>query len=80
MGADLIRLLRQLRRVRDRISAIKVEIAVLSGTDLAKLKAKADFAATEERDLLEELEASLRGRLNAIRQQFEVSSSGGARA
>ena len=78
VGADLIRLLRQLRRVRDRISAIKVEIAVLSGTDLAKLKAKADFAATEERDLLEEMEASLRGRLNAIRQQFEVSSSGGA--
>jgi hypothetical protein len=80
VGADLVRVLRQLRRVRDRISAIQVEIVALSETDFAKLKAKADFAATEERDLLEEMEASLRSRLSAIRQQFEVTTSGGTKA
>jgi chromosome segregation ATPase len=80
VGADLVRVLRQLRRVRDRISAIQVEIVSLSETDLAKLKAKADFAATEERNLLEEMVAFLRSRLNSIREQFDAACSEGTKA
>ena len=47
VGADLVRVLRQLRQVRNRIAAIEVEIAKMSETDIAKLKAKADQAERE---------------------------------
>ena len=77
IGADLIRVLRQLKQIRDRIAAIELEIASLSETDLAKLKAKADLAATEGRDLLEEMAASIQGRVNIARQRVEKKSDEG---
>jgi DNA repair exonuclease SbcCD ATPase subunit len=75
VGADLIRVLRQLRQVRNRIAAIELEIAGLSETDLAKLKAKADAASDEGRDLLAEMAANVQGRVVVARQQFEKSSA-----
>ena len=77
VGADLVRVLRQLKQVRDRIAAIKQEIANLSETDLAKLKAKADLATTGGRDLLAEMETSVQGQVNVARRHFEQSSTGG---
>jgi hypothetical protein len=71
IGADLIRVLRQLKQIRDRITAIELEIANLSETDLAKLKAKADLAATESRDLLAHMATTVQGRVNAAKQQFQ---------
>jgi DNA repair exonuclease SbcCD ATPase subunit len=78
IGADLIRVLRQLKQIRSRIAAIELEIANLSETDLAKLKAKADLVATEGRDLLTEMAASVQGRVIAARHEFEKKSTGGA--
>ena len=77
IGADLIRVLRQLKQLRDRIAAIESEIAGLSEADLAKLKAKADLAATEGRDLLAEMAASIQGRVNVARQRVEKRSDEG---
>lgn len=77
VGADLIRVLRQLKQVRDRIAAIEMEITNLSETDLAKLKAKADLAATEGRDLLAEMAASVQGRVIVVRHEFEKKSTSG---
>jgi DNA repair exonuclease SbcCD ATPase subunit len=77
IGADLIRVLRQLKQVRDRIAAIELEVASLAETDLAKLKAKADLAATEGRDLLAEMATSVQGRVIVVRQQFEKKSTKG---
>jgi hypothetical protein len=78
IGADLIRVLRQLKQIRDRIAAIELEIANLSETDLAKLKAKADVAATEGHDLLEEMEASINVRVILIKHKVEEKSTSGA--
>jgi hypothetical protein len=78
IGADLIRVLRQLRQIRDRIAAIELEIANLSETDLAKLRAKADIATADGRDLLEEMATSVQGRVIVARQQFEKISTAGA--
>ncbi len=75
IGADLIRVLRQLKQVRDRIAAIELEVASLAEADLAKLKAKADLAATEGRDLLAEMATSVQGRVIVVRQQFEKKST-----
>ena len=77
VGADLIRVLRQLKQLRDRLAAIESEIAGLSEADLAKLKAKADLAATEGRDLLAEMAASIQGRVNVARQRVEKRSDEG---
>jgi hypothetical protein len=52
-----------------------LEIAGLSETDLAKLKAKADAASDEGRDLLAEMAANVQGRVVVARQQFEKSSA-----
>jgi hypothetical protein len=78
IGADLIRALRQLKQVRDRIDAIELEVASLAETDLAKLNAKANLAAAEGRDLLAEMATSVQGRVIVARQQFEKESTGQA--
>ncbi len=78
IGADLIRVLRQLKQIRDRIAAIELEIANQSETDLAQLKAKADLATTEGRDLLEEMAASVQVRVIVVRREFEKKSTSGA--
>jgi hypothetical protein len=74
VGAELIRVLRQLKQLRDRIVAIESEIVSISETDLARLKEKADLAATEGRNLLAEMEANVQGRLQVIQRQFEMRS------
>jgi len=78
IGADLIRVLRQLKQLRDRIATIEQEIASLSETDLADLKAKADLATVEGRDLLEEMAASIQVRVIVVRHEFEMKSTSGA--
>src|SRR5208282_3935802 len=72
IGADLVRVLRQLKQVRDRIAAIILEVANLAETEIAKLKAKADIAANEGRDLLAEMAASVQGRVNVAKQRYEM--------
>jgi hypothetical protein len=75
IGADLIRVLRQLKQIRDRIAAIELELAKLSETDLAKLKAKADLAAAEGRDLLGEMAASVQAQVIVASHEFEKKST-----
>lgn len=78
VGADLIRVLRQLKQMRNRIAEIELEIDSLSKTGLAQLKAKADLATAEGRDLLEEMAASVEARVIVSRQEFESESTKGA--
>ena len=79
IGADLIRVLRQLRLVKDRLLVITTELAALAETDIALLKAKADTAASQGLDLLAEMEVDIRGRISAARQIFEQTAGGEAR-
>jgi phage shock protein A len=79
IGADLIRVLRQLKQVRNRLAAIEMEVASLSETDLAKLKAKADLAASQGQDLFAQMAASVQGRVNVLRQQFDAEFAGDTR-
>ena len=80
VGSDLIRVLRQLKQIRNRIAAIELEVKALSETDLAKLKAKADQATTEGRDLLAEMASSVQGRVLESRQEYETKSAKWAKA
>jgi hypothetical protein len=80
IGADLIRVLRQLRLVKNRLVAIDLELAVIAETDIALLKAKADTAASQGLDLLAEMEVDIRERISAVRQVFEQTAGGETRA
>jgi hypothetical protein len=77
IGAELVRVLRQLKQVRDRIAAIRLEVANLAEAEIAKLKAKAELAAIESRDLLSEMAASIQGRMNVAKQRYEMELNGG---
>ena len=79
VGADLIRVLRQLRLIKDRLKTITIELAALAETDIALLKAKTDIASSQGLDLLAEMEADVRGRISAARQMFDQTTVGEAR-
>jgi predicted translin family RNA/ssDNA-binding protein len=73
IGADLIRVLRQLKQIRNRIAAIELEVTRLSETDLAHLKAKAEAAANEGRDLLAEMASRVEVRVNTLREKVDAA-------
>ena len=70
-----MRVLRQLRQVRNRIATIEIEIARTSETEIAKLKGRAVEAETEGRDLLSEIAMSVQGRVNVAKQMYENTSA-----
>jgi hypothetical protein len=70
VGAELIRILRQLRRLRMRLSAIELEMTDLSRSTLGQLSKRVDGAAGEGRDLLSEMAIELQGRLDGLRRRF----------
>ena len=59
VGADLIRMLRQIGQIEERVEAIKAEMAALRASDLAQRKAEVETAAIEGRDLLAEIAAQV---------------------
>jgi hypothetical protein len=78
VAADLMRVIRQIRQVRSRLSQIELEIASLIDSDIAKLRAKVEVARAEGRELLTEMAEDLRKRIDAARRRFEAGS--GAKA
>jgi DNA repair exonuclease SbcCD ATPase subunit len=77
IGADLVRILRQLRQVRNRIEALDQEISILLRSDTSKLKAKAEAASADGRDLLEEMAISINVRVEEMRRTVYGASKGG---
>jgi hypothetical protein len=73
IAADLIRVLRQLKQVRDRLDRIEQEIVSLADSDIAALQTKAQDAAQQGRDLLAEMATSVQGRINSARQRYEIA-------
>jgi peptidoglycan hydrolase CwlO-like protein len=75
IAADLVRAIRQIRQVRNRLSQIELEIAGLIDSDIAKLRAKADAARAEGRELLTEMARDVRRRIDVARRRFEACSA-----
>lgn len=69
-GVDLIRVLRQLRQVRNRIYAIELETSELSRSDMGQLKAKAEIAAKGGRDLIAEMAVRIQNQLDELRRRY----------
>lgn len=70
MGVDLIRVLRQLRQVRNRISAVELELSELSQRDMGRIKARADIAAKGGRDLIAEMAVGIQNQLDELRRRY----------
>jgi hypothetical protein len=73
VGAELVRVIRKITQVKRRLSEIETEVQQLVGSDLAKLKAKAEEYGRQGRDLLQEMAqqverniAAARGRLSSV--------------
>jgi hypothetical protein len=74
IAADLARVIRQIGQVSNRLSQIELEIATLIDSDIAKLRAKADAARVEGRELLNEMAEDVRRRIDVARRRFEAGS------
>ena len=80
VAADLVRAIRQIRQVRSRLSQIELEIASLIDSDIANLRAKAEAAKAEGRELLTEMAEDVRKRIDVARRRFEAGSVTKAKA
>lgn len=71
VAADLVRVLRQLKQVCNRLGQIEEEIAGLQGSDIGTLQARVEDASRQGRDLLAEMAADVQGRINAARGHYD---------
>ena len=72
IAAELERTVRQIEQIRTRIAQIDLEIAELAASAMAKLIAKKDHIQGQGRDLLAELAADLKQRIERARHQFNT--------
>lgn len=71
VGADLVRLVRTIALVEDRLATIEAELAGLYATDLTHLRKVTESAQREGRDLLLEMVAEIEGQIKMATKQLE---------
>lgn len=71
-AVDLLRAIRQIARVEERIAALDLQLAELQGGDLAQLRARVEKAEADGRDLLAEMAAALEPRIEQARVLLEA--------
>ena len=72
IGAELIRIIRQVSYAKERVTVIEQELAALRKSEIALLKKRAEERQQEGRDLLEELAAAVRERIERTRMEYET--------
>jgi len=72
VGAELIRIIRQIHRARKNIAAIENELSSLRASEIAQLKKDAEAAQQGGRDLLAELAADVRERIADAKKRHET--------
>jgi hypothetical protein len=77
VGAELIRIIRQIHQARKNIATIKQELSSLHESDFARLQADAELAEQEGRDLLAELAARIDGKIHVARRVYETRNMEG---
>ena len=70
IGADLVRTIRKIAQVTERMRAVDIELSQLRDSDLFQLRKRADESLGQERDLLEEMAASISAQISAKRNQL----------
>jgi len=72
IGAELIRIIRQISRAKDRLAAIEKELAELRQSEVALLKKDAEDRAQAGGDLLAELSANVSDKIRIAKADYEV--------
>jgi predicted nucleic acid-binding Zn-ribbon protein len=72
IGAELVRLIRQISHAKERIAAIEREVETLLESEIAQLKRDAEEAQQKGRNLLAELAASIQGRVNVAKEEYRI--------
>lgn len=76
VGAELIRLIRQISMAKARLAAIEQELATLRQSEIAKLKKQAEEREHIGGDLLVELAASVREQIERTKKEYEGLTRG----
>jgi hypothetical protein len=71
-GAELLRIIRQVRDARDRLSAIGQELSSLRSSEIAQLRRDVDIAAEQGRDMLAELAEVIRGQIQRAEKVYAI--------
>jgi len=72
IGAELIRIIRQISQAKTRVSAIEHELATLRQSEIALLKKQADESKQVGRDLLAELATAVREQIARTKKEYEA--------
>jgi len=72
IGAELIRIIRQISMAKARVGAIEEELATLRESEIAKLKKQAEEREQAGGDLLAELAATVRERIERTKKEYET--------
>jgi hypothetical protein len=72
IGVELIRIIRQIRQARNRLSAIEQESATLRQSEIAQLKQQAQESEQQGRDLLAELATAVQEQIERARKEYDA--------
>ena len=73
IGAELIRIIRQISQAKIRVAAIEEELAKLRRSEIAQLKADSEKAQqVRSRDLLAELAAGVQEKIRLAKNDYEA--------
>ena len=75
VGAELVRTLRKIHQVQARLAAIEIEIAALSGSELALLKTRAETEQMNGRDVLVQMAEQLDEQIVRLRHKRDALRS-----
>jgi predicted nucleic acid-binding Zn-ribbon protein len=71
IGAELIRIIRQISMAKDRIAAIEQELATLRQSEIAKLKQQVEMRQQAGGDLLAELAVAIQEEIEQAKKDYE---------
>jgi hypothetical protein len=72
VGAELVRIIRQIHQAKNKIAAIENELSSLRASEIARLKQDAEAAQQRGRDLLAELAADVHERIATVKKKHET--------
>jgi septal ring factor EnvC (AmiA/AmiB activator) len=72
IGAELIRIIRQISQAKERVAAIEQELAALRQSEIALLRRRAEEREQEGRDLLAELATAVREEIERTKREYEA--------
>jgi hypothetical protein len=78
IGAELIRIIRQISQASARVSAIEQELVALRQSDIAQLRKQAEGRARGGRDLLAELATGIRDQIELAKREYAALAKEGA--